>query len=104
MAERLDVIKKVSSQETKIIKESITEIKVVDVPLEHDELYIETRPMGHKNEQQVIMSPVQSDGPTEEEVVTLFLRVEVPEVLKHSSLKRRNCSKKEDDNRDKENQ
>ena len=87
MAERLDVIKKVSSQETKIIKESITEIKAVEVPLTHDELYIETRPMGDKNEQQVIESPVQSDGPTEEEVVTLFLRVEVPEVLKHSSLK-----------------
>jgi uncharacterized protein (TIGR02271 family) len=87
MAERLDVIKKVSSQETKIIKESITEIKAVEVPLMHDELYIETRPMGDKNEQQVIEPPVQSDGPTEEEVVTLFLRVEVPEVLKHSSLK-----------------
>jgi stress response protein YsnF len=50
-------------------------------------LYIETRPRGDKNEQQVIESPVQSNGPTEEEVVTLFLRVEVPEVLKHSSLK-----------------
>lgn len=87
MAERLDVIKKISSQETKIIKESITEIKAVEVPLVHDELYIETRPMGDKNEQQVIEPPVQSDGPTEEEVVTLFLRVEVPEVLKHSSLK-----------------
>ena len=87
MAERLDVIKKVSSQETKIIKESITEIKAVEVPLAHDELYIETRPMGDKNEQQVIKSPVQSNGPTEEEIVTLFLRVEVPEVLKHSSLK-----------------
>jgi uncharacterized protein (TIGR02271 family) len=87
MAERLDVIKKVSSQETKIVKESITEIKAVEVPLAHDELYIETRPMGDKNEQQVIESSVQSDGPTEEKVVTLFLRVEVPEVLKHSSLK-----------------
>jgi uncharacterized protein (TIGR02271 family) len=87
MAERLDIIKKVSSQETKIIKESITEIKAVELPLAHDELYIETRPMGDKNEQQAANLPVQSDGPTEEEVVTLFLRVEVPEVLKHPSLK-----------------
>jgi uncharacterized protein (TIGR02271 family) len=87
MAERLDITKKVSSQEARIIKESITEIMAVEVPLTHDEIYIETRPMGDKNEQQVIESPVQSDGPTEEEVVTLFLRVEVPEVLKHSSLK-----------------
>ena len=60
--------------------------------------------MGDKNEQQVIESPVQSDGPTEEEVVTLFLRVEVTRSFKTFIFKRRNCSKKEDDNRDKENQ
>ena len=52
MAERLDIIKKVSSQETTLIKESISEIKTVEVPLAHDELYIKTRPMGDKNEQQ----------------------------------------------------
>jgi uncharacterized protein (TIGR02271 family) len=87
MAERLDVIKKVSSQETKIIKESITEIKALELPLAHDELYIETRPPGDKNEQQVLESSVQSDNPAEEEIVTLFLRAEIPEVLKHPSLK-----------------
>nr|MBA3284748.1 DUF2382 domain-containing protein [Nitrosopumilus sp.] len=87
MAERLDVTKKVSSQEVKIIKESVTEIKAVEVPLAHDELYIETRPMGDKNEQQASELSVQSDNPAEEEIVTLFLRAEIPEVLKHSSLK-----------------
>jgi uncharacterized protein (TIGR02271 family) len=87
MAERLDVTKKVSSQEVKIIKESVTEIKAVEVPLAHDELYIETRPLGDKNEQQAAELSVQSDNPAEEEIVTLFLRAEIPEVLKHSSLK-----------------
>jgi uncharacterized protein (TIGR02271 family) len=87
MAERLDVTKKVSSQEVKIIKNSITEIKTVEVPLAHDELYIETRPMGDKNEQQALELSVQSDAPAEEEIVTLFLKSEIPEVLKHSSLK-----------------
>ena len=87
MAERLDVAKKVSSQEVKIIKESVTEIKAVEVPLAHDELYIETRPIGDKNEQQASETSVQSDNPAEEEIVTLFLRAEIPEVLKHSSLK-----------------
>jgi uncharacterized protein (TIGR02271 family) len=86
MAERLDVIKKVSSQETTLIKESITEIKTVEVQLAHDELYIETRPMGDKNEQQAGELSVRSDNPAEEEIVTLFLRAEIPEVLKHSSL------------------
>ena len=87
MAERLDVAKIVSSQEVKIIKESVTEIKAVEVPLAHDELYIETRPIGDKNEQQASEMSVQSDNPAEEEIVTLFLRAETPEVLKHSSLK-----------------
>ena len=87
MAERLDVQKKVSSQEVKIIKESITEIKAVEVPLAHDELYIETRPLGDKNEQLAAELSVQSDNPAEEDIVTLFLRAEIPEVLKHSSLK-----------------
>ena len=87
MAERLDVAKKVSSQEVKIIKESVTEIKAVEVPLAHDELYIETRPIGDKNEQHASEMSVQSDNPAEEEIVTLFLRAEIPEVLKHSSLK-----------------
>jgi uncharacterized protein (TIGR02271 family) len=87
MVERLDLTKKVSSQEVKIIKESVTEIKAVEVPLAHDELYIETRPLGDKNEQQASELSVQSDNPAEEEIVTLFRRAELPEVLKHSTLK-----------------
>src|SRR5215204_2463165 len=81
MAERLDITKKETSQDAKIIKESITEIKTVEVQLARDELYIETRAMANKNEQQAVDSSVQSDIPTQEEVVALFLRTEVPEVL-----------------------
>lgn len=87
MAERLDVIKKESSQETKIIKEPISEIKTVEVPLTHDELYIETRAIGNKNEQQAANPPIHSDIPEQEEVITFFLRAEVPEVLRHYHLK-----------------
>jgi uncharacterized protein (TIGR02271 family) len=87
MAERLDVTKKESSQEAKIIKESISEIKTVEVPLAHDELYIETRPIGNrKNEQQAADPQAHSDIP-QEEVATFFIRVEVPEVLRHYHLK-----------------
>ena len=70
MAERLDVSKNTYTQEAKIIKESITETKITEVPLVHDELYIETRPISE-----------------EQEVATLFLRFEVPEVSKHPYLK-----------------
>jgi uncharacterized protein (TIGR02271 family) len=87
MAERLEVTKKEFSQEARIIKESITEIKTVEVPLAHDELYIETRPVGDKNEQQATGISVQSDIPTQEEVGTLFIRAEVPEVLRRYHMK-----------------
>src|SRR5918912_1085067 len=80
MAERLDVSKNAYSQEAKIIKESITETRTTEVPLIHDELYIETRPVS-ENEQdastakghQTDISSVQSDIKEEEqEVATLF--------------------------------
>ena len=95
MAERLDVSKNAYSQEAKIIKEPITETKITEVPLVHDELYIETRPVS-ENEldastakgYQTDTSSVQSEIKEEEqEVATLFLRVEVPEVSKHPYLK-----------------
>ena len=109
MAERLDVSKKAYSQEAKIIKESITDTKTTEVQLVHDELYIETRPTSQEEEEVstatgyqtntssslVSSSSVQSDIPTEEEVVTLFLRVEVPEVSKHPYLKEEIIVKKE---------
>ena len=107
MAERLDVSKKAYSQEAKIIKESITDTKTTEVQLVHDELYIETRPISQEEEEEVSTakgyqtntssssSSVQSDIPTEEEVATLFLRVEVPEVSKHPYLKEEIIVKKE---------
>ncbi len=87
MAERLDIGKKTSTLDAKIIKESIIEIKTVEVPLVHDELYIETRPIGSSNGHSVNDSSVNPDIPTTEEVTTLFLRDEVPEILKHHHLK-----------------
>jgi stress response protein YsnF len=96
MAERLDVSKKAYSQEAKIIRESIKETKITEVPLAHDELYIETRPASRDEEDastvkgyQKNTSSVQSDNPKEEEqeVATLFLRAEVAEVSKHPYLK-----------------
>ena len=105
MAERLDVSKKAYSQEAKIIKESITETKTTEIPLVHDELYIETRPISQEKEEEISTakgyqtntssSSVQSDIPTEEEVATLFLRVEVAEVSKHPYLKEEIIVKKE---------
>ena len=106
MAERLDVSKKAYSQEAKIIKESITDTTTTEVQLVHDELYIETRPIGQEEEEvstakgyqtntSSSSSSVQSDIPTEEEVATLFLRVEVPEVSKHPYLKEEIIVKKE---------
>jgi stress response protein YsnF len=108
MAERLDVSKKAYSQEAKIIKESITDTKTTEVQLVHDELYIETRPISQEEEEEEEVSTakgyqtntsssssVQSDIPTEEEVATLFLRVEVPEVSKHPYLKEEIIVKKE---------
>jgi uncharacterized protein (TIGR02271 family) len=102
MAERLDVSKNAYSQEAKIIKQSITETKTTEVLLMHDELYIETRPISEYEDAstakgyQIDTSSVQSDIPTEEEqeVATLFLRVEVAEVSKHPYLKEEIIAKK----------
>jgi uncharacterized protein (TIGR02271 family) len=96
MAERLGITKKTGTQEAKITKESITEIKTNEVRLAHDELYIETRPTSHKseqqtggdeNQQQAGRPSVRSGIPKQEEVATLYLKVEVPEVLKHPFLR-----------------
>jgi len=96
MAERLDVTIKTGTQEAKITKESITEIKTNEVRLAHDELYIETRPISYKsqqqtgnneNQQQSGKPSIQSNIPKQEEVATLYLRVEVPEFLKHPFLR-----------------
>jgi uncharacterized protein (TIGR02271 family) len=96
MAERLGVTKKTGTQEAKITKESITEIKTNEVQLAHDELYIETRPTsqkseeqtgGNENQQQAGKPSFRSCIPKQEEVTTLYLNVEVPEVFKHPFLR-----------------
>ena len=45
LGEKLEVSKETHSEEAKVIKESITEVKTNQLPLIHDELYIETRPL-----------------------------------------------------------
>jgi uncharacterized protein (TIGR02271 family) len=96
MAERLGVTKKTGTQVAKITKESITEIKTHEVQLVHDELYIETRPISHKseqqtggneNQQQAGNPSVRSGIPKQEEVASFYLEVEVPQVLKHPFLR-----------------
>ena len=87
MAERLNITKNASSQETKIIKEPITEIRTVEIPLTHDELYIETRPLNEYSRKQIDQSSAHPEIPSEEEIANLFLRAEVPEVLRNYHLK-----------------
>jgi uncharacterized protein (TIGR02271 family) len=87
MAERLDITKNASSQEAKIIKESITEIRTVEIPLTHDELYIETRAVNENSRKQADQSSSSPEIPAEEEIANLFLRAEVPEVLRNYHLK-----------------
>ena len=62
----------------------------------HTMNYIETRPISHKskqqtggdeNQQQAGKPSVRSGIPKQEEVATLYLKVEVAEVLKHPFLR-----------------
>lgn len=94
LAEKLEVSKKTHSEEAKVIKEPITEVKTNQLPLIHDKLYIEIRSLIDTREgistekvHQAEESPIESNFPTNEEVITLFLRDEVPEVSKRHYLK-----------------
>jgi uncharacterized protein (TIGR02271 family) len=67
-----------------------------EVQLAHDELYIETRPTsqkseqqtgGNENQQQEGKPSFRSGIPKQEEVTTLYLNTEVPEVFKHPFLR-----------------
>ena len=76
-----------------MIKESITEVKTNQLSLIHDELYIETRPLTNNLKRssteidQAEDSLNDSSIPTNEEIITLFLKDEVPEVSKYHYLK-----------------
>jgi uncharacterized protein (TIGR02271 family) len=93
LGEKLEVSKETHSEEAKVIKESITEVKTNQLPLIHDELYIETRPLTSTRERssteinQAEDSLNDSSIPTNEEIITLFLKDEVPEVSKYHYLK-----------------
>jgi uncharacterized protein (TIGR02271 family) len=93
LGEKLEVSKETHSEEAKVIKESITEVKTNQLPLVHDELYIETRSLTNTQERSSTeVDPTEdslndSSIPTNEEIITLFLKDEVPEVSKYHYLK-----------------
>jgi uncharacterized protein (TIGR02271 family) len=93
LGEKLEVTKETHSEEAKVIKESITEVKTNQLPLIHDELNIETRPLTDTRERintqkdQAEEPLNDSSIPANEEVITLFLKNEVPEVSKYHYLK-----------------
>ena len=75
--ERLDVSKELKEQQTKIIKEPVTETKTVEVPVTHEEISIERRPPSSGEGQ------VASNGPiTSTEEINVPLKNEEVEVSK----------------------
>jgi hypothetical protein len=80
--EKLEISKETHSEEAKVIKESLTEVKTNQLPLIHDELNIETRPLTDARERintekdQTEESLNDSSIPTNEEIITLFLKNE----------------------------
>jgi uncharacterized protein (TIGR02271 family) len=93
LGETLEVSKETHSEEAKVIKGSTTELKTNQLPLIHDELYIETRPLtntrGRSSTEidQEENSLNDSSIPPNEEIITLFLKDEVPEISKYHYLK-----------------
>ena len=69
MGEKLNISKTQSTQEAKITKEPITEKKTVEVPLTHEEVTIERRPVA------------EGSAATNEKPVTSKTEVNIP--LKH---------------------
>ena len=75
--ERFDVSKELKEQQTKIIKEPVTETKTVEVPVTHEEISIERRPPSSGEGQ------VASNGPiTSTEEINVPLKNEEVEVSK----------------------
>ncbi len=93
LAEKLEVSKETHSEEAKVIKESITEVQTNQLSLIRDELNIETRPLTDtqeliNTEKDPAEEPLNDSSiPSNEEVITLFLKNEVPEVSKYHYLK-----------------
>jgi uncharacterized protein (TIGR02271 family) len=92
LGEKLEISKKTHSEEAKVIKESTTEVKTNQLPLVRDELYIETRSITNtrqRSDTEVDSADSLNDSniPTNEEIITLFLKDEIPEVSKYHYLK-----------------
>ena len=62
--ERLNVSKSKSTSEATITKEPVTETKTVEVPVTHEELTIERRPVGESSSSPTTERPVQSKTDT----------------------------------------
>lgn len=84
MGERLDVTKTETEGEVRIVKEPVTETKIVEVPVTHEELVVEKHDVtGDRQRQQT-----SSDGPvTSEEEIRVPLKEEHVRVTKEPYVK-----------------
>lgn len=81
IAERLDVSKTESNTEATVIKEPITETKTIEVPVTHEELFVERRPVTNVND---IDQKTIAKSKTE---INIPLKAEMIRVRKESFVK-----------------
>lgn len=89
ISERLDVTKKVLSDEVTIVKEPVSETKTIEVPVTHEELRVERRPASESSATAKSMTPVESR--TEIKVPLTREEIEVtkkPEVTEEVVIKK----------------
>jgi uncharacterized protein (TIGR02271 family) len=89
ISERLDVKKRVLTDEVTIVKEPVAETKTIDVPVTHEELRVERRPASESYTTAESMTPVESR--TEIKVPLTREEVEVakkPEVTEEVVIKK----------------
>ena len=89
--ERLDVSKKETIQEARVVKKPLTETKAVDIELTHEELIIEKRPAANKYETSMSSSSSNSSSilqPTPSKTeITIPLKKEEAKVSKKPYIK-----------------
>ena len=82
--ERLNVDKRTSTEEATITKEPVTETKTVEVPVTHEEITIEKRPLSKSNTSSAETAEAPVDSKTE---IKIPLKKEVVEVTKQPYVK-----------------
>ena len=82
--ERLNVDKRASTEEATITKEPVTETKTVEVPVTHEEITIEKRPLSKSNTSTAETAEAPVDSKTE---IKIPLKKEVVEVTKQPYVK-----------------